>query len=117
MIAAKNKISRAATLSRRILDAVLSEGVSQSQLASRLGVHRAQVSRVKRGSQEFTDAQLEDIERMMDKPLWLVLLGAEPSAGASSAARKLHADAIRVLERTDLLLSAKVRGAQRRKAS
>ena len=90
----------AATLSRRILQALLDRGLSQSAVAEMLGANRSHISRVKSGEHEFTDAQLEQIERSLSIPLGLILLGSAPSATAPAKVRHLHKEAARLLAKS-----------------
>jgi transcriptional regulator with XRE-family HTH domain len=91
---------KASSLSRRVLAAVLERGMTQSELAAKLGVDRSHISRVKSGEHEFTDAQLERIERVTKVPLPLLMLG-EPPAGASAEVRQIYREALELLSEAE----------------
>jgi transcriptional regulator with XRE-family HTH domain len=97
--------TKTSTLSRRILQALLDRGLTQSEIAVKLGANRSHVSRVKSGEHEFTDAQLELIERMTGVPLGLLLLGTEPTPDSSAEVRRLYKEARQILAK-----SAAIRG-------
>jgi transcriptional regulator with XRE-family HTH domain len=100
----RNVVRKSSTLSARILQALLDRGMTQSEIASRLGVNRSHVSRVKSGEHEWSDLQLEQIERVTKTPLGLLILGAAPPKGADKEVLRVHQDA------KDLLMeSAKIR--------
>ena len=99
------QLNKSSTLSRRILQAVLDRGMTQAEIASKLGVNRSHISRVKSGEHEFTDAQLDRLERVTKMPLGLLLLGAEPAPDASSEVRQIYREA-----RQLLVQSAAIRG-------
>ena len=88
----RQAVNRPATLSRRILQVLLDRGMTQSELASKLRVNRSHISRVKSGEHEWSDLQLEQIERVTKMPLGLLLLGAEPSARADKELRRMYKD-------------------------
>ena len=95
---------KSSTLSRRILQALLDRGMTQSEIASQLGVNRSHISRVKSGEHEWTDLQLEQIEEMTRTPLGLVILGAAPPKGADREVLRVHREATNLLTQ-----SAKIR--------
>ena len=90
-------IRESSTVSRRILQALLERGMTQAEIAMKLGVNRSHISRVKSGEHEFTDAQLDRIERVTKTPLGLLLLGAEPVPNASSEVRQIYREARQLL--------------------
>jgi len=74
--------------------------MSQSAVAEMLGSNRSHITRVKSGEHEFTDAQLEQIERSLSIPLGLLLLGSPPSDQARAKVRQLHKQAARLLAKS-----------------
>jgi hypothetical protein len=69
-------------------------------VAEMLGANRSHITRVKTGEHEFTDAQLEQIERSLSIPLGLLLLGAPPSQNAPAKVRQLHKQAAQLLAKS-----------------
>jgi transcriptional regulator with XRE-family HTH domain len=90
-------------VSGRILQVLLDRGMSQSQIASKLGVHRSHISRIKSGEHEFTDAQLDRIETLTGVPLGLLLLGSEPPATASREVRQVYREAVELMRRSEIV--------------
>ncbi len=100
----RNAVRKTSSLSARILQALLDRGMTQSEIASQLGVSRSHISRVKSGEHEWSDLQLEQIERVTRTPLGLLILGAAPPKGADKEVLRVHQEA------KDLLMeSAKIR--------
>jgi transcriptional regulator with XRE-family HTH domain len=88
---------KSSSLSVRILQALLDRGMSQSRIASELGVNRSHISRVKSGEHEWSDLQLERIERITRTPLGLLILGAAPPEGADKEVLRVHQEAKELL--------------------
>ena len=95
-----NPSATASGLSGRILQALVDRGMTQAQIATKLGVHRSHISRVKSGEHEFSDAQLDRIERVTKVPLPLLMLG-EPPAGASAEVRQVYREALELLSEAE----------------
>jgi transcriptional regulator with XRE-family HTH domain len=95
-----------ATLSGRILQALLDRGLNQSKVASMIGAARSHVSRVKSGEYQFTDSQLQRIEKGTATPIWLLLLGSEPSPDASPEVRRIYKEARQLLSKSASIRSS-----------
>ena len=94
----KRSKKKPSTVSRAILEAVLTTcRMTQSQLAERLGVHRSLLTRINSGQLDFTDDQRDSIERMLGRPLPLVLLGPEPAPDAPGHANQYYREALELL--------------------
>jgi transcriptional regulator with XRE-family HTH domain len=93
--------NQSSALSGRILQALLDRGMTQAEIASKLGVHRSHISRIKSGEHEFTDAQLDRVEAMTGIPLGLLLLGTEPPATASREVRQVYREALELLRKSE----------------
>ena len=100
----QSAVKKPSSLSARILQALLDRGMTQSQIASELGVNRSHISRVKSGEHEWSDLQLEQIERVTKTPLGLLILGALPPKGADKQVLRMHREAKNLL-----MESAKIR--------
>lgn len=98
-----NPSATASGLSGRILQALVDRGMTQAQIAAKLGVHRSHVSRVKSGEHELTDAQLDRIEAITGVPLGLLMLGSEPPATASRAVREIYREALDLLRESEVV--------------
>jgi transcriptional regulator with XRE-family HTH domain len=94
---------KTATLSRRILQALLDRGMNQAEIAQVIGANRSHLTRVKSGEHEFTDVQLERIEQSLSMPLGLLLLGSAPSPDASPELRRLHKEAAQLVMKSAAL--------------
>jgi ribosome-binding protein aMBF1 (putative translation factor) len=94
---------KTATLSRRILQALLDRGMCQSDVAQIIGANRSHLTRVKNGEHEFTDSQLEQIERSLLIPLGMLLLGSAPSPDAPAKVRQLHKEAAQLVMKSAAL--------------